>query len=153
MAPQFLVVRSALPPKSLTPAIRRAVAAVDPNQPVFLVRSMDDVVLDSVAQSRFSMLLVALFGVLALVLSSVGIYGVISYAVSQRIHEFGIRMALGAGRGDVRRMVLRHGLTLASTGVGLGIIGALAVTRLLSSLLFGVRATDPVTFAARFRWC
>jgi len=147
-APQFLVVRSALPPKSLTPAIRRAVAAVDPNQPVFLVRSMDDVVLDSVAQSRFSMLLVALFGVLALVLSSVGIYGVISYAVSQRIHEFGIRMALGAGRGDVRRMVLRHGLTLAATGVGLGIIGALAVTRLLSSLLFGVRATDPVTFAA-----
>ena len=135
-------------PTTLVPALRRAVWSIDPNQPIASVTTLDKIVSDSIAQPRVSMTLMGLFGVLALVLAAVGIYGLISYAVTQRTQEMGIRIALGAQTADVLRLILKQGLLLVVVGEALGLIGAFAVTRVISSLLFGVRPTDAATFFA-----
>jgi predicted permease len=132
---------------SLSAAIRNQVRAIDPSEPVSQIVTMDERLSNSVAQRRFQMLLLAVFASVALVIAMVGIYGVISYAVSQRTHEIGIRMALGAQAGDVLRMVIWRGMSLALIGVALGLAAALALTRVLKNLLFEVSATDPATFA------
>ena len=126
--------------------LRREVKAVDADLPVYAVRPFDEVLAASNATRRFVMLLVGLFGLAALLLAALGIYGVIAYAVSQQQREIGIRIALGARPGSVVRMVLADGLRLTLVGVACGVVGALATTRLLAGLLFGVGASDPVTF-------
>ena len=133
-------------PASLAAAARAEVRAIDRNLPIFDFETLGDIVSESVAQPRFYMLLLGIFAGVALALAAVGIYGVISYAVSQRTRELGIRLALGATGAAVQRMVVGHGIGLAVMGVALGVAGALALTRLMQSLLFGVSATDPVTF-------
>ncbi|HET9040050.1 MAG TPA: ABC transporter permease [Gemmatimonadales bacterium] len=145
--PISFVVRSALPPETLFPAIKAAVHDVDPEQPVSRLRPISELVTDAVARYRFSMLLLTAFGGLALCLAAVGVYGVMAYSVSQRTRELGIRLALGARAGSVRHLVLRRGLGMAAIGIGLGLVGALALTRLLASQLFGVSPTDPVIIA------
>ena len=146
-AGMYLVVRAANDPMSLASTVRAAVRAVDVDQPVYNVRAMKEVLDNSVAQRRFSVLLLGIFAGVAMVLAAVGLYGVMSYTVTQRTHEIGIRMALGAQGGDVLKMVLGQGTVLALTGIVIGLIAAFALTRVMSSLLFGVSATDPVTFA------
>ncbi|HEX9760577.1 MAG TPA: FtsX-like permease family protein, partial [Candidatus Acidoferrales bacterium] len=143
----MLVVRTQQDPVQLTTAVRRQVRELDPEQPVFAVATLDQQVAEMIAQPRFSMILLGSFAGLAMLLAAVGIYGVMAYAVANRTHEIGIRMALGASPGAVLRLVLQQGLLLALAGVALGTAGALALTRLMSSLLFEVRATDPWTYA------
>jgi putative ABC transport system permease protein len=140
-------VRTHQDPLSLTTAVRDQVRALDANQPVFNVRTMDRLVASSLAARRFSMFLLAVFAGVALLLSAVGIYGVMAYSIEQRTHEVGIRMALGARGRDVLWMVLRQGMVLAGIGLVAGVVAALALTRVMSSMLFSVSATDPVTFA------
>jgi putative ABC transport system permease protein len=140
-----LVIRTTNDPVSLAAAVRREVAAIDPNQPVANIKTMERWVSESVAQPRFRTLLLGLFSGAALLLAMVGIYGVMSYAVSQRVHEFGVRMALGARAGDVLRLVIGQGVKLALFGVAIGLAAAFMLTHLIKDLLFGVRATDPLT--------
>ncbi len=140
--------RTTAEPASLTQAIREAVQSVDPNVPVFAVRSMDDVVARSNAERRFSMQIVGLFAIVALLLAAIGIYGVMAYSVSRRTHEIGIRMALGAQRRDVLRMTLSEGARLIVFGLASGLAVALLLTRFLRTLLFGVNPSDPATFLA-----
>jgi putative ABC transport system permease protein len=137
-----------LDPMTFTKTLREQVQAVDPNLPVFGERSMETVVSESLGQRRFAMQVVALFGVLALLLASIGIYGVMAYSVNQRTREIGIRMALGASRTTIMRWVLRQGLVLIAIGVVSGLLAAFALMRLLRSLLFEVATTDVVTYAA-----
>jgi putative ABC transport system permease protein len=132
---------------SLAAAIRKQAQAIDPNEPINQVVPMDERLSNSVAMRRFQMLLLGVFAAVAFIIATVGIYGVISYAVSQRTHEIGIRMALGAQASDVRRMVIWRGMSLALIGVALGVAAALALTRVMKNLLFEVSATDPATFA------
>jgi putative ABC transport system permease protein len=146
--PISFVVRSALPPETLFPAIKAAVHDVDPEQPVSRLRPISELVSDAVARYRFSMLLLTVFGGLALCLAAVGVYGVMAYTVSQRTRELGIRLALGARAASVRHLVLRRGLGMAAAGIALGLAGALALTRLLASQLFGVSPTDPAVITA-----
>jgi putative ABC transport system permease protein len=129
-------------------SLRQAVLSVDAQQPIASVKSMEEVLSASIGRWRFSMFLLGIFGALSLLLAGVGTYGVISYSVSQRTHEIGIRMALGAKRGDVLKLVVRQGMLLSLIGIGVGLAGAFALMRYLSSLLFGVKPTDPATFAA-----
>ncbi|HWM88118.1 MAG TPA: ABC transporter permease [Kofleriaceae bacterium] len=150
MAPRTgvdIVVRSGGAPVPFD-TIRAAVQEIDAEQVAFDALTMDQVIADSLAGRRFSMLVFAGFAGLALLLAAIGIYGVLSYAVGQRTSEIGIRMALGARRGDVLRMVLGHGVRLALAGVAIGLAAALGLTRLMAHLLYGVSATDPLTFAA-----
>ena len=142
-----LTVRTAAAPLALARPAREIVQAIDKDQPVSKIRSMDDVMESSVAAPRFRTLLLGLFGLTALLLGAIGIYGVMSYSVSQRTREIGIRMALGAARPQVIKLVLRQGLVLTLAGVGVGMLGALALTQLLSSMLYEVRPTDGLTFA------
>jgi predicted permease len=143
-----LAIRTAADPASLASTVRREVAAIDPEQPIARMSTLEQTLSESVAPRRFNMLLLGIFAAIALTLSTVGVYGVVAYSVSQRTHEVGIRMALGAQRADVLRMVIGQGLRLTLIGVGIGIVGALALTRFLSSMLFGVKPTDPLTFIA-----
>jgi len=144
--PTSWVIRTSVDPLSLASAIQREVMTVDQLLPITGVRSMQQVVSTSTARQNFNMLLLSVFAGIALLLAAIGIYGVMSYSVQQRTHELGIRMALGADRGDMLRMVVGTGMRLTVLGVMVGIAGAFGLTRLLANLLFGVRATDPTTF-------
>jgi putative ABC transport system permease protein len=146
LADPNLLVRTTGDPTALASAIRELVRGLDKNVPVQF-SAMDAVVAESVSQQRFQMRLLALFAGLALLLAAIGIYGVISYSVSRRTHEIGIRMALGAARTDVVRLVIAHGMGLALGGIAIGIAGALALSRVLATMLYGVSATDPLTYA------
>ncbi|HKU75301.1 MAG TPA: FtsX-like permease family protein, partial [Pyrinomonadaceae bacterium] len=126
----------------------RSVVQTHNNQTVISrVQTLDQVIANSLANRRFSMIVLVSFAALALLLAALGIYGVISYLVGQRTHELGIRLALGAGRNDILRLILTHGMKMAISGVVVGLIAAFALTRLMSTMLFGVRPTDPATFA------
>ncbi|MDQ3648959.1 MAG: ABC transporter permease [Acidobacteriota bacterium] len=141
------VMRTSTEPGTLSNSVRRELQALDPNQVVFNVRAMNEFLSDAVAQRRFSMLLLGLFATMAVILAAAGIYGVTAYTVAQRTHEIGIRVALGAQAQDVLGLVVGHGMMLAFIGVSVGLAAAFVLTRLMSSLLFGVSATDPLTFA------
>jgi putative ABC transport system permease protein len=140
------VARTAQSPESMADAIRSAASQFDPNMVSFNFMPMKRIISDSIAAQRFTMVLLGVFAGLALLLASIGIYGVLSYVVGQRTQEVGIRMALGAQRRDVLRMILGEGTRLTSIGIGIGLIASLVLTRLMSSMLFGVSATDPLTF-------
>ncbi len=142
------IIRTASDPLDVAAAVRRAVWGVDHDQPVIQVRSMENVIEESLWPQHFSASILGVFAAIALILSSLGIYGVLSYAVSRRTHEIGVRMALGAERRDVLRLVVGQGLRLTLIGVAIGIAGALGLTRFLASLLYGVKPTDAVTFLA-----
>jgi putative ABC transport system permease protein len=143
-----LVVRSAVDPASLTSAIRAAVAAVDRDQPIFAVQTMQQAVDDSISTRRLTLVLLGVFSALALILAAIGIYGVMAYSVALRTQEIGIRVALGAQQQDVLRLVLGQGARIVFFGVAIGLAAAAVLTRLLASLLFSVSASDPLTFAA-----
>jgi putative ABC transport system permease protein len=141
-----IVVRTQGDPAALSSAVRGAIAEIDSTQPIYDMQTLDQLVGKSLGQRRFTLMLMLLFGVIALVLSAVGIYGVMAFAVSQRTQEIGIRMALGASAVDVLKLVLRNGMLLVVIGAVIGLAGAFAITRFMSSLLFGVSPTDVVTF-------
>lgn len=143
----YLVVRTGTEPASLAPALQNGVWSLDHDLAVTSIRTMDQLLFDSVEEPRFRLTLMLVFAALALALASVGIYGLMAYAVTQRTREIGVRLALGAKPGDVLGLILRQGLRLTVAGIGLGMAGGLALARLLSSLLFDVSATDPLTFA------
>jgi predicted permease len=141
-----IVVRTQSDPAAFTSPVRDAIAQIDATQPIYDMQTLDQLVGKSLGQRRFTLTLMVLFGIIALVLSAIGIYGVMAFAVAQRTQEIGIRMALGARAIDVLKMVVGSGMFLAAVGVGVGLIGAFALTRLMASLLFGVSPTDVVTF-------
>jgi ABC-type antimicrobial peptide transport system permease subunit len=144
----ILVLHTALPPQSLVAEVRQQVAALDPDLPLFGIRTMEQLISQQTASARTQSLLVGLFAGLAALLAAVGIYGVMAYLVAQRTREIGIRMALGAQRGDVLRLVVGRGLKLTLIGVVIGNVGALGLTRFLASFLYDVKPTDQVTFIA-----
>jgi len=141
-----LYLRTSVPAGTLETAIRRAVESVDPNVPVFAIRSMDEIVSLSIAEQRFALQIVGMFSLAAMILAAMGIYGVMAYSVSQRTHEIGIRVALGAQRADIFRMTVGNGMLLVAYGIVSGLVGSILLTRFLRSLLFGVTPTDPATF-------
>jgi putative ABC transport system permease protein len=143
-----VVVRTEADPRSLVPSLRAAVRELDRDLPAATAQTMDEIVARSVAERRFLMLLLGGFAAVALLLASVGIYGVVSNSVAQRTHEIGVRMALGATRRDVLRLVISQGMRPALCGVAIGLVAALALTRVMRVLLFGVGSHDPVAFAA-----
>ena len=141
-----LVMRTAGDPVLQTSALRSALAQIDPNQPLVKVRTMEENMATTVAQPRFRAWLIGIFAMLALVLAGVGVYGVMSYAVTQRTSEIGLRVTMGAQPQDVFHIIVGEGLRLSLLGVGIGLVTALALTRLLQSFLFGISAYDPLTF-------
>ena len=147
-AARSLAIHTKVDPASLTGAVRQAIWSVNPDQPITDVATMDDILDQEVFQRRVQTTLLGFFAALALVLSAVGTYGLVAYSVAQRTHELGVRMALGAERMDILRLVLVQGLKLTLIGVGIGITGAFGLTRFLSSLLYGVKPSDPLTFTA-----
>ena len=144
-----LVVRTDGDPATLAPGIRSAIHALDKNIPLSEIQTMDQVIAEATSQSRFYLVLLAGFATVALLLAGVGIYGVMSYSVSRRSHEIGIRMALGAQGRDVLKLVVFQGIVQAMAGIAVGLAGALALSRLMAGLLYGTRVTDPTTFVAR----
>jgi predicted permease len=144
----FVVVRTSVEPTSVAASVRRAAAEVDKTAAVSDIKTMEHIVNDAVTQPRFNLFLLGLFSGIALLLSAAGIYGVTAYSVTQRTHEFGIRMALGAQVSDVLKMILRQGMLLIAAGIAVGLVASIALTRLLKTLLFGVTVTDPLTFVA-----
>jgi len=142
------VLRSGSDPAALSGAVKKEIRQIDPDLPVYQVRTMTNFIDESLARRRFTMSLLGIFAGIALLLAAIGIYGVMAYLVNQGTREIGIRLALGATQSGILGMVIRQGMTLALTGVGAGLIGAFALTRLLRSFLYGVQATDPLTFAA-----
>jgi putative ABC transport system permease protein len=142
-----VVVRTAGEPEAMIAAVRSEMQAIDKDLPVYSIKTGEQVISESVAPRRLNMLLLGTFGGLALVLAAVGLYGVMAYSVAQRTREIGIRMALGANQKAVMRLVLSQGMVLALIGVAIGVGASLLLTRLMSSLLYGVSVTDPVTFA------
>jgi putative ABC transport system permease protein len=141
-----LIVKSGVGEAALSSAIRDTVAAIDKDQPILITTTMNQLVSDSEATRKITLVLLGLFSALALILAAIGIYGVISYSVAQRTHEIGIRTALGAQRGDLMRMILKQGLRTAVVGVGVGLGAAVGLAQLIKSMLFGVSAADPLTF-------
>jgi predicted permease len=146
--PEYIVVRASTDPLGLSHTVEQQLRAIDPSVGVGHVRTMEQVRSAAVAMRRFNMTLLSIFAALALVLAAIGIYGVIAYSVTQRTHEIGVRMALGAKYTDVLRLVLSQGMILTGFGVGLGIAGALVLTRLLESYLYRVQPTDPIAFSS-----
>ena len=142
-----IVVKTRTDPGPLVPTLRGLVAALDPNLPLFRVRTLEQLTRDAVAQPRLFLVLLAAFAVAAVLLAALGIYGVMAHAVSQRTREIGLRLALGAGRGTVLRMVVGQAMLLAVAGLGAGLIVSVAASRLMQGLLFGVEPIDPLTFA------
>ena len=143
----YLVVRTALDPAAMTAAIRAEIKKLDPVQNVSSVQTMQQILDNSTTQPRFQAAAIGIFGGMALAISMVGLYGVISYAVARRTHEIGVRVALGASRGRVMGMVVRQALGLGALGIAVGIAGSLALTRVIKSFLFETSPTDPATFA------
>jgi putative ABC transport system permease protein len=143
-----VIVKGSADPNQMVSAIREQVRQIDPDQPIYSVRTMGEIRSESVAGERLNLTLFSLFAGIALVLAVVGIYGVMSYSVTQRTHEIGIRMAIGAQPRDVFKMIIGHGMALALIGVAIGLVGAFLLTRLMASMLFGIEPTDPVTFAS-----
>jgi putative ABC transport system permease protein len=141
-----LLVRTAVAPLSLAPAVRAQISAVDADEPVVNIQTVDDLMDNSRAQPRFTMVLLGIFSATAFLLAAIGIYGVLAYSVAQRRHELGIRVALGAGRGNILSLVIRRGLTLTLAGVAIGLAAALFLTRLMASMLFEIGDRDPTTF-------
>jgi putative ABC transport system permease protein len=144
----FLSVRTTLDPHSLTSALRAQIAAADPDQPVTNIQTMEERLQSASASPRFTMLLIGAFSATAFILAAIGIYGVIAYSVAQRTQEFAIRIALGAERADILRLVIGHGLALTLAGIAIGLGGSIALTRLISAMLYQTSATDPAIFAA-----
>jgi putative ABC transport system permease protein len=144
--PEQLAIRVHGTADEIAPALRRIIAGVDPNQPVFDVRTMDQIIDLDVADRHQQMVLLGAFAGLALLLASIGLYGVLSYVVLQRSRELGLRMALGASAGSVMRLVVARGLTLTAAGLTIGLAAAWALTRTMQNLLYGVTAGDPATF-------
>jgi putative ABC transport system permease protein len=149
-APPFLglAVRTKGEPHAWVEEVRRAVWAVDPDQPLYNVVTMEQALSDSISKQRFAMLMLALFAAMAVILSMVGIYGIMSYSVTQRTHEIGVRVALGAKAHDVVRMIVRQGIVLIVIGITTGLAGSFALTRILASLLYEVKPVDPSVFLA-----
>jgi putative ABC transport system permease protein len=141
-----MVLRTNGDPLNLAAAVQREIQTIDKDQPVAEVRTMQSWMDELTARSRFGTLLLGIFAALALVLAAIGIYGVMSYSVTQRTHELGIRIALGAQSRDLLKLILGRGFALTLVGIALGLVASFALTRVMSSLLFGVSATDPVTF-------
>ena len=143
-----IVIRTVVDPSAVTAALRKAVSAIDAAVPLDQVQTMEQLVSASVGQPRFRTALLAVFSILALVIASIGIYGVMNYLVIQRTREFGIRLAVGATEGDVLRLVLGRAAVLIVAGLCLGLLGSVVLARLIASLLYGVTPLDPLTFAA-----
>jgi putative ABC transport system permease protein len=141
-----LVVRSTVDPEVLIPSLRSRILEVDRFTPITRVRTLEQVITASTGERRFYMLLLGLFAAVAVTLAAIGIYGVMAYSVTQRTHEIGVRMALGAGSNRILRMIIGQGLLLVLTGAALGMVAAFSLTRVMTSLLFNVSPTDPLTF-------
>jgi putative ABC transport system permease protein len=141
-----VIIKGTSDPNQLMSSVRAAVKEIDPDQPIFSPRTMNEIRAESVAPERLNLTLLSLFAGIALVLAIVGIYGVMSYSVTQRTHEIGIRMAIGARPRDVFSMILGHGMKLTFIGVGIGLVLAFGLTRLMETMLFGVKPTDAATF-------
>jgi len=146
LVPAAWIVRSAAPTASLTAEIQKEFQAVDAQLPIAQVQSMRQIVSKSIAQQNFNMVLLTIFGAIALLLAAIGIYGLMSYSVAQSAHDIGVRLALGAERRKILSLVVARGMKLAAVGLAIGAVGAFAASRLLARLLFGVRPTDPSTY-------
>ena len=142
----FIVVRTTADPSSLSPALRGVVAEMDKSLAVSNIISMEEISTQSIGQERFTLLLLGIFSALALLLAVAGIYGVMSYAVAQRTHEIGVRVAMGAQTGAILKLVVAHGMKLVAGGIALELAASLSLTRLMAKMLFGVSAADPLTF-------